>query len=155
VLPADKVGAFVHQQAPELCRIWRLAHTAARGRAFPALLDGVVEAFFTAAGERLAAGGAPGEAWSRLVGGLRRSASLGPVETSREWTMVAEVLRAACEAVNAAPDAAGWLADAVAAAEAGTEAVAHGAPPPAGVLVTVVLAGMERVLPPAERETEV
>jgi hypothetical protein len=153
-LPRDRVGAFLQQQADELTRIWRLARADARRDVFPGLLDDLVQPFFWLAGAELAAGSPPEAAWRGLAGLVRWPPSVSPAEHTEEWALMLEVLRAACESVNAAPDAAAWLAQAAAAAEAGTAALAtapHGAPE--GIVVAVVFSSAQPRMMGAQDET--
>jgi len=148
------VGAFLQQQAEELTRIWRLARADARRDVFPGLLDDLVLPFFSRAGEELAAGSPPEAVWRGLSGLVRWPLSVSPAEHTEEWALLLEVLRAACESVNAAPDAAAWLAQAAAAAEAGTAALAAGhAEAPEGIVVALVFSSAQPRMMGAQDET--
>jgi hypothetical protein len=137
-LDAARAATFLRQQAPELTRIWRLARTAARPDVFPGLLDGVVEPFFGACAELLRQGGAPQEVWTALEGLVRWPPSRSPAEQTLEWAVVRDVVAAACEAVNAAPAVAEWLARAVEEADGGTALLGRPGSGPAGVVTAVV-----------------
>ena len=153
-LPRDRVGAFLQQQAEELTRIWRLARADARRDVFPGLLDDLVQAFFSRAGAELAAGTPPEAVWRGLAGVVRWPPSVAPSEHTEEWALMLEVLRAACESVNAAPDAAAWLAQAAAAAEAGTAALGgERAATPEGIVVAVVFSTAQPRMIGAQDET--
>jgi hypothetical protein len=142
-LPADQVGRFLRYQAPELTRIWRLARAQARHDVFPGLVDGLVEAFFDRAGELLGDGAAPDEVWEGLVGVVRWPPTLAADELPQEWAILADVLAAACESVNAEPEVGAWLTRAVAAAESGTLGLAGGTGRrPPGIFTTVVFSTM-------------
>jgi hypothetical protein len=152
-MPRDRVGAFLAQQSEELTRIWRLARYDARRNVFPGLLDGLVQAFFVRAGAELAAGAPPDAVWRGLTGLVRWPPALSPAEHTEEWAILLEVLRAACESVNAAPDAAAWLAQAAAAADAGTAALSAGqGAVPEGVVVAVVFSTLQPRQAPVEEE---
>jgi hypothetical protein len=142
-LASEKVGLFLQSQADELARIWRLARAGARPDVFPGLIDGLVAAFFLRAGELVATGAPPEAVWRGLIGLVRWPPSLAPAELSEEWSLMAEVVGAACESVNAAPEAVAWLARAAAAAEAGTAALAggHGATPE-GIVTAIVFSSV-------------
>ncbi len=152
-LVREQVGAFLAQQAEELTRIWRLARADARRDVFPGLLDDLVHPFFVRAGAQLAAGAPAAAVWQGLAGLVRWPPALSPAEHTEEWALLLEVLRASCESVNAAPEAAAWLAQAAAAAEAGTAGLAAGrGPVPDGVLVAVVFSTLQPRHAPAQEE---
>lgn len=134
-LGPERVGPFLRQQREQLTRIWRLARVSARSDAGPALLDGVVEDFYTLAGELLGQGAPPERAWTSLSGVLRWPGPAGLADLAEEWTLVAATLSATCESVNAAPEVATWLEQAMAACQAGTAALAGGGPRPPAVVV--------------------
>jgi hypothetical protein len=143
-LDAGKVALFVCQQRDQLTRIWRLARAEARPGVFPGLLDGVVEGFFDVVAEQLDASAPPEAPWQALRGVVRWPPPLAPGELTEEWSVLREVLGAACESVNAAPAVAAWLAAAVAACEAGTAALADdraGGPP--GIVTALVYSSVE------------
>ncbi len=144
-IDATQTGKLIEQSAGELLRIWRLARATARPQVFPGLLDGVMGDFFERAGRLLAAGAAPAELWSGLRGLIRLSPRLGARELTGEWAVAMEVLSAACESFDAAPEAGEWLARAVAEAERGTSAL--GADPshakPDGIVTIVVHSEMQ------------
>ncbi|HET9594622.1 MAG TPA: hypothetical protein VFP65_03525 [Anaeromyxobacteraceae bacterium] len=153
-LPRERVGGFLEQQAEELTRIWRLARADARRDVFPGLLDDLVQPFFSRAGTELAAGSPPEAVWRGLAGLVRWPPSVSPAEHTEEWALVLEVLRAACESVNAAPEAAAWLAQAAAAAEAGTAALAgRDAAAPEGIVVALVFTSAQPRMMGAQDET--
>jgi hypothetical protein len=139
-LDAAKSGKVIEQSADELLRIWRLARATARPHVFPGLLDGVMGGFFERTGRLLAAGAAPEDVWLGLTGLIRLSPRLGAKELTGEWAVAMEVLSAACESFDAAPEAGEWLARAVAEAERGTSAM--GADPtaakPQGVVAVML-----------------
>ncbi len=139
-LDAAHGGKVIEQQAEELLRIWRLARATARPHVFPGLLDGVMGGFFARAGRLLAAGASPEEAWNGLSGLVRLAPTLGARELTGEWAVAMEVLSAACESFDAAPQVGEWLARAVAEAEKGTSAMVadlSGSKPEGIVVVTV------------------
>lgn len=151
-LAADKVGLFLRSQAEELERIWRGARIAARPDVFPGLIDGVVAPFFLLAGELIARAAAPEEVWRGLVGVVRYAPALPEDELAQEWSLLREVLAAACESVGAGRDAADWLARAANAAEAGAAALARkeGAAPD-GIVAAFVFSSLAPRQPAAER----
>jgi hypothetical protein len=55
---------------------------------------------------------------------------------------VSDVLAAACESVNAAPDAVSWLARAAAEAEAGTASLGRDAAAPPGIVKALVFSSV-------------
>jgi hypothetical protein len=152
-LARERVGAFLAEQAEELTRTWRLARADARRDVFPGLLDDLVEPFLVRAGAQLTAGAPPDAVWRGLAGLVRWPPALSPAEHTEEWALLLEVLRASCESVNAAPEAAAWLAQAAAAAETATAGLAAGrGPVPEGVLVAVVFSTLQPRHARAEEE---
>lgn len=136
-LGAVPSGRAIEQSAEELLRIWRLARATAR-REVPALLDGVMGAFFARCGQLLAGGSGPEEVWPGLVGIVRWPPRDGARELTGEWAIAMEVLTAACESFGADPKVAEWLTRAVATAERGTAVIRErrGKPPrPEGILL--------------------
>lgn len=137
----QQVGAFLRHQAEELTRIWRLARHSSRKDVFPGCLDGVIHDFFSRVGTLLESGAPPESAWATLTGHVRWPPGIAPAELVGEWDAAAEVLEAACESVNAAPEVLQWLSAAIAAAKAGTETLDAGRSParPEGVVTVIVL----------------
>lgn len=117
----QQVGAFLRHQAEELTRIWRLARHQGSKDVFPGCLDGVMGDFFTRVGSLLEAGAPPESAWLTLEGTVRWPPGIAPAELAGEWDGAREVLEAACESVNAAPEVMQWLNAAIDAAKAGTD----------------------------------
>ncbi len=152
-LAPAKVGLFLHQQADELTRIWRLARATARPTVFPGLIDGLVQPFFERAGELLRGEAPPESVWQGLAGLVRWAPAIAPGEMTQEWAVLVEVLAAACESVNADPAVADWLARAASAGEAGTAALAGGkGTAPSGILTTIVFSSLTPRQPRAETE---
>jgi hypothetical protein len=138
-----RTGEAIGAAAGELTRIWRSARLEALPELFPGTLDGVVEPFVTAVGDALVLGQEPEEIWGRLVGTVRadRAAPGGLRETWRaEWGLLAAVLAATCDALEAQADAVDRVARAVEGARRGTEALLAGEGPD-GVLVVWTLGG--------------
>jgi hypothetical protein len=137
----QQVGAFLHHQAEELTRIWRLARHTGRKDVFPGCLDGVMGDFFTRVGTLLEAGAPAESVWSTLEGSIRWPPGIAPAELIGEWDGAREVLEAACESVNAAPQVIQWLDTAITAAKAGTEQLDAGRSParPERVVTLLVL----------------
>ncbi len=151
-MAAAESGRIIAQSAEGLLRIWRLARATARRDVFPGLLDGIVGQFFERAGRLLAAGAAPEEAWRGIVGPLRWSPRAGARELTGEWAIAMEVLAAACESFDAAPEVASWMARAVAEGERSTATLERSEPKLApGVLVVHVLGELR---PPPRFEAE-
>ncbi len=143
-LGPGKVGLFLSQQAEELTRIWRLARAAERPDVFPGLLDDVVSRFFARTAELLSESAAPEDLWRGLSGLVRWPPPLAPGELTQEWSILMEVLSAACESVNADPSVSAWLARAVAACEVGTSALVGGrGKGPAGIVTALVFSPLE------------
>jgi len=149
-LDVGGLGKLLVDQAEELTRLWRLARASARPLVFPGLLDGVMRAFFERAGRLLSQGAPPEEVWSGLAGAVRWRPGTPADEHTQEWAVAMEVLSAACEAVNAELEAAGWLARAVSAAERGTAALLGRESRPAGILPVLLLS----TSPERRRETD-
>ena len=135
----QQVGAFLHHQAEELTRIWRLARHTGSKDVFPGCLDGVMGDFFARVGTLLEAGAPAESAWATLEGCIRWPPGIAPAELTGEWDGAREVLEAACESVNASPEVMQWLASAVAAAKAGTEQLDAGRAPTRPVRVVTLL----------------
>jgi hypothetical protein len=136
-------GKAIAQSADELARIWRLARAPARPDIFPGLLDGVMQAFFSRAGQLMASGQDPEKVWHGISGIVCWAPKVGAKELTQEWAVAMEVLTAACESLEAEPQVAQWLARAIAEAEKGTASLQDpkpDQPPPKGV-VTVLLFG--------------
>jgi hypothetical protein len=144
-LGPEQVGHFLLQQDEELTRIWRVARASERPEVAPGLIDGLVLPFFERAGELLASGADPEAVWAGLSGLVRWAPALAPGELTREWELVIEVLRAACESVNAAPVVRTWLARAVAVCQEGSAALRAGAAAPDGIVTALLFAGYEAV----------
>ncbi len=144
-LDAAESGKVIERSAGELLRIWRLARASARPQVFPGLLDGVMGDFFTRVGQLLSDGASPEEAWKRLTGIVRHSPRLGAKEFTGEWAVAMEVLSAACESFDAAPEVAEWLARAVAEAERGTSGIGSDSRPPTpeGIAIAVLHGEMQ------------
>ena len=136
-----QVGAFLNHQADELTRIWRLARHSSRKDVFPGCLDGVMRDFFGRVGLMLESGAPAESVWSSLEGCVRWPPGISPAEQTGEWDGAREVLEAACESVNAAPDVLQWLESAVAAAKSATEQLDAGRSPvrPERVVTIVIL----------------
>lgn len=144
-LDARGTGTALAAAADELVRIWRAARGAARPGVFPGLADGVMDAFALQAAASLAAGEPPLGAWSRTVGLVRldpRDVAASVREIEAEWDLLGEVLRAACEALDAEPAAFEWLERALAAARAGAPALTDRAARPAGVAIAWAFSGL-------------
>jgi hypothetical protein len=142
-LDARETGEALAAAAGELTRIWRGACADAHAAAFPALLDGAVEPFVAEVAAALVAGRPAEDAWERTAGVVRLDrASVGraEVELAAEWRLLAEVLAAACDALEADPGAADAVARAVDAGRRGSVALRGGAGP-AGVLIVFLLGG--------------
>lgn len=137
----QQVGAFLHHQADELTRIWRMARHSERKDVFPGCLDGIINDFFGRVGLLLESGAPAESAWSTLEGCIRWPPGIAPAELVGEWDAAREVLDAACESVNAAPEVMQWLDLAIAAAKAGTEQLDAGRSPatPEHVVTLLVL----------------
>jgi hypothetical protein len=137
----QQVGAFLHHQAEELTRIWRLARHTGRKDVFPGCLDGIISDFFARVGAMLEAGLPPESVWSTLEGTVRWPPGIAPAELLGEWDGAREVLEAACESVNAAPGVKAWLEAALAAARTGTEQLDAGRSParPENLVTLLVL----------------
>jgi hypothetical protein len=137
----QQVGAFLRHQAEELTRIWRLARHQGRKDVFPGCLDGVMGNFFSRLGALLESGAPPESAWLTLEGTMRWPPGIAPAELTGEWDGAREVLEAACESVNAAPEVMQWLVAAIDAAKAGTEQLDAGRSPgcPENVVTLLVL----------------
>ena len=87
------------------------------------------------------------------MGVVRWAPSLAPAELTHEWAVVMEVVTAACESVNAAPQAAEWLARAVGAAERGTAALDAGrGEAPSGIVTAVVFSNLSPRQPGVDRD---
>jgi len=139
------VGSFLRQQGEELTRIWRGARASERPKVAFGLIDALVLPFFDGAGEQLASGAAPEAVWAGLSGLVRWPPQLAQAELALEWALVLEVLVAACESVNAAPEVLEWLSRAVEVCREGTvglrgEATVKAA---SGVVPVLVFAGYE------------
>jgi len=144
-LGPQQVGQFLRQQGEELTRIWRVARASERPQVSFGLIDALVLPFFDRAGELLAAGAAPEEVWAGLSGLVRWPPKLLPMEHTREWALVLEVLGAACESVNAAPAVLTWLTRAVEVCRDGVASLrGEGSPEVApGVVPVLVFSGYE------------
>jgi hypothetical protein len=137
--PPEKVALFLRHHREELARIWRVARASARPDVFPGLLDGLVPAFFEACGALLGRGGAPAEAWDALVGVVRWPPAVAAAEVKTEWSLLSDVVAAACESIHAGPAVARWVRAAAGACRDAMDATAQGrAAPPAGIVFTIV-----------------
>jgi hypothetical protein len=144
-LGAEQVGSFLRQQGEELTRIWRVARASERPTVAFGLIDALVLPFFDGAGEQLASGAAPDAVWAGLSGLVRWPQELAQDELGQEWALVQEVLVAACESVNAAPQVLEWLTRAVEVCRESTAGLRGEAPVNAtsGVVPVLVFAGYE------------
>ncbi len=144
-LGPEQVGSFLRQQGEELTRIWRGARASERPKVAFGLIDALVLPFFDGAGEQLASGAAPEAVWAGLSGLVRWPPQLAQAELALEWALVLEVLVAACESVNAAPEVLEWLSRAVEVCREGTVGLRGKAPVDAasGVVPVLVFAGYE------------
>lgn len=143
-LGAGRAGEALAMAASELARIWRSARAEARPGVFPGLADGLVASFVTVAGEALVRGTAPEDVYPRLEGVVRLDpARIGRAEEElrAEWRLLGEVLAAACDALEAGPDATDRVARAVEHSRRALERVREG-PLPAGVLRVYVLSAL-------------
>ncbi len=137
-------GDALRSASSEIVRLWRAARAEARVGVFPGLLDGLVAPLVDRAGEALSMGGGdPAEVWAGAAGLVRvdprfRRRSAGEIEA--ELAILGSVLDSVCEAVSADPGAAAFLRAVVAAARAGSAALADGRPPTA-VAVVLALSG--------------
>jgi hypothetical protein len=142
-LGPERTGAAIAEAAADLARIWRGARSDASPETFPGAIDGVVELFVRRAGDALATGGDPGDAWAQALGVVRLAAAPGEAERGieAEWRLLGEVLAAACDTLEAAPSGADFLARAVDAARRGIGALRAGSGPP-GVVVVYQRSGL-------------
>jgi hypothetical protein len=136
-LGPERTGAAIAEAAGDLARVWRGARSDASPDTFPGAIDGVVEFFVARAGDALAVGGDPADAWTATLGIVRLAA--GPGEAERgieaEWRLLGEVLAAACDTLEAAPSGAEFLARAVEAARRGIGSLRAGSGPRGVVVV--------------------
>jgi hypothetical protein len=149
-LDVRRTGEAIGAAAAELTRIWRAARLEARPDLFPGTLDAVVEPFIAGVGEALVLGREPEEVWGGLTGVVRADGRApGGAEDLwlAEWRLLAEVLAAACEALQAPADVPDQVARAVEEARRGTEDLLEGAGPD-GVLVVWTLGGFRPRGPP-------
>lgn len=140
-----RVGDAIASSAGELVRLWRATRSQSRRGVWPGLLDGLVDDIFVRTGEALAAGRDPALVWPSLVGLVRidpHARERSRVEIDAEWDVIASVLSAACEAMDAGEGAGEWLARAVVFARTGSRALDQGGGPP-GVVVAWVLSGLQ------------
>ncbi len=143
-LDARRVGDAIAAGAADLAGIWRGARREARPEVFPGVIDGILEDFLSRAGEALAAGRDPALVWPETTGVVR----VNPKEPFRsvdeieaEWDLVAEVLAASCEALQADQAASEWLSRAILFARAGARTV-HERAAPRGILIVWALSGL-------------
>lgn len=131
-LEARRAGDAIARSAGHLARTWRASRMQARSSYFPGLLDGVLEDFLERAGEALAAGRDPALVWPATSGLVRldpRDLARALATIDAEWDLAAEVLDAACEALDAGEAAAEWFARAIVIARAGSRTLHHGGGP--------------------------
>ena len=154
-LGADKMGVFLRQHREDLTRIWRLARADARPDVFPGLLDDVIGAFFESCGDLLEAEGPPEQVWTRLSGLVRWPPSLAPGELNEEWSVLGDVLSAACESVNAKETVKEFLSRGIEACRAGTASLggAGRRHAPAAIVTALIYSptAPRRVRPPESR----
>jgi hypothetical protein len=120
---------------------------AARPERFPGLLDGLIEPFFTLAGEALAEGRDPALVWPGVVGVVRldaREPRRTRADLDAEWDLAEEVLQAACGALAAGDAAREWVSRAIVIARTGARSLTRAGP--RGIL-TVRLHGATGVRP--------
>lgn len=144
-LGARAAGEALATASGELTRIWRAARAEARLEVSPGLSDGIVERFVAGLGEALVMGRAPEEVWERAEGVVRLDrAAEGRAEDElqAEWRLLGEVIAAACDALEAAPDVTDVAARAVEAARRGLDAIRERAP--AGVVRVAWLSPLDR-----------
>lgn len=147
-----QVALFLAQQGEELVRIWRLARATARPEVFPGLLDGVAAEFFARSGELLARGAPAEEVWRGLAGVVRWPTTIPADELDAEWVLVEQVLTATCESVNAAPEVAGWLLDAVGHCRLGVRQLWEPGAAPEPIVAALVFSSVAP--PPARHGTD-
>ncbi len=143
-LGARRVGDAIASGAADLMGIWRATRREARPEAFPGVLDGILEDFLTRAGEALASGKDPALVWPETTGVIRvdpKAPFRSVDEVEAEWDLVAQVLAASCEALEAEREAAEWLSRAILFARAGARSV-HERAAPRGILIVWALSGL-------------
>lgn len=139
-----RVGDAIAGSAGELVRLWRATRAQSRPDVWPGLLDGLVDDFFVRTGEALARGRDPALVWPSTAGLVRidpHGRERCRAEIDAEWDVVASVLSAACEALDAGEAAGEWLARAIVIARAGSRTLDRGGGP-RGIVVAWVLSGL-------------
>jgi hypothetical protein len=142
---ARRAGEALAAAAADLTRIWRAARQEARPDVSPGLSDALVEPFVAELGRALVLGREPDEPWARLEGAVRLDpAAEGAAEDElrAEWRLLGEVIAAACEALEAAPEVVDHAARAVETARHGLDEIRDEAPP--GVLRIVLRSPLRR-----------
>ncbi len=143
-LEGGRVGDAIATSAGELVRLWRATRAQARPDVWPGLIDGLVEDFLVRAGEALAQGRDPALVWPSVTGLVRidpRARDRSRDEIDVEWDVVASVLSAACEALDAGEAAGDWLSRAIVIARAGARTLDAGGGP-GGIAVAWSLSGL-------------
>ncbi len=119
-----RAGDVIARTAGELLRVWRAARQRTPGTA-AGRIDGLAGPFLVAAGEALARGDTAANVAARLAGVVRldhADAARSRRELDAEWALLGEVLASAVDAFGAEPPARRFLAEAVEAARAATQA---------------------------------
>ncbi len=150
-LDDHRVGDAIASSAGELVRLWRATRAQSRPGVWPGLLDGLVDDLLVRTGEALAAGRDPALVWASAAGLVRidpHARERSRAEIDAEWDVIASVLSAACEAMDAGEAAGEWLARAVVIARAGSRTLDEGGGPP-GIVVAWMLSGLAAARRPA------
>lgn len=153
-LSARRAGDAIARAAVQLLQVWRASRAEARPDVFPGLLDGLLEDFFARAGEALAEGRDPALVWPAAAGLVRLDAhdlARSHAELDAEWDLAEEVLRSACEALDAGDGAAEWLARAIVIARSGARTLDRGGGPP-GVALAWSLSGLAGARQPSRAD---
>lgn len=144
-------GEALQATAGELHRIWRAARAQVRPQVFPGLADDATGRLLDRAAEALLEGAEDARAPYRHLGAIVRLDPRHPdsseAEIETEWRLLAEVLRATCEALDAGDATRDFLARAVEAAREGASELVRGNGPP-GILRVQQLSGFA---PPRRR----
>jgi hypothetical protein len=147
MLDLRRSGDAISACALDLARVWRAARASARLEGFPGLLDGVIEPFFTLAGDLLAVAADPAEVWASTAGVVRvhaRDERRTRAELDAEWNLAEQVLVSASDALGAGEAVSGWIGRAVATARGARREVAGGEGPHGILVVRMYAAAVTR-----------
>ncbi len=143
-LGVKRSGEALRAAAGDLARVWRASHYTSGAPVFPGLLDGLMEEFLERVAEALLLEHPPQDVWRSTRGVVRllpRGESAPAL--AAEWSLAADVLFSACEALEVSPAAAEAIRTAVETAAGGVQALISGGGPE-GVVVVRQLGGFRR-----------